>query len=60
MKNYSARGITGVASHGKHTRATEHVKKLGNKIEQNFFTCSVTPCMLTMTMLPEKMLVRVY
>ena len=26
----------GVASHGKHTRATEHVKKLGNKIEQNF------------------------
>ena len=32
----SARDITGVASHGKHTRATEHVKKLGNKIEQNF------------------------
>ena len=30
----SARDITGVASHGKHTRATEHVKKLGNKIEQ--------------------------
>ena len=24
-------GITGVASYGKHTRATEHVKKLGNK-----------------------------
>ena len=35
-KNISARDITGVASHGKHTRATEHVKKLGNKIEQNF------------------------
>ena len=32
----NARDITGVASHGKHTRATEHVKKLGNKIEQNF------------------------
>ena len=32
----SARDITGVASHGKHTRATEHVKKLGNKIKQNF------------------------
>ena len=32
----SASGITGVASHGKHTRATEHLKKLGNKIEQNF------------------------
>ena len=31
-----ASDITGVASHGKHTRATEHVKKLGNKIEQNF------------------------
>ena len=29
-------GITGVASHVKHTRATEHVTKLGNKIEQNF------------------------
>ena len=26
----SARGITGEASHGKHTRATEHVKKLEN------------------------------
>ena len=24
----SASGITGVASHGKHTRATEHVKKV--------------------------------
>ena len=36
MKMISASGITGVASHGKHTRATEHVKKLGNKIEQNF------------------------
>ena len=36
MKLISARDITGVASHGKHTRATEHVKKLGNKIEQNF------------------------
>ena len=24
-----ASGITGVASHGKHTRATEHVKKYG-------------------------------
>ena len=35
-KMISASGITGVASHGKHTRATEHVKKLGNKIEQNF------------------------
>ena len=32
----SARDITGVASHGKHTRATEHVNKLGNKIEHNF------------------------
>ena len=32
----SVRDITGVASHGKHTRATEHVKKLGNKIGQNF------------------------
>ena len=32
----SATDITGVASHGKHTRATEHVKKLGNKIKQNF------------------------
>ena len=31
-----SRDITGVASHGKHTRATEHVKKLGNKIEHNF------------------------
>ena len=31
-----ASGITRVASHGKHTRATEHVKKLGNKVEQNF------------------------
>ena len=31
-----AGNITGVASHGKHTRATEHVKKLGNKSEQNF------------------------
>ena len=31
-----ARSITGVASHGKHTRATEHVKKLGNKILFNF------------------------
>ena len=40
----SARNITGVASHGKHTRATEHV----------------TPCMLTMTLLPERMLVRVH
>ena len=29
----SARDITGVASHGKHTRATEHVKKFG---EQNW------------------------
>ena len=28
--------ITGVASHGKHTRATEHVKTFWNKIEQNF------------------------
>ena len=28
----SGRGITGVASHGKHTRATEQVEKLGNKI----------------------------
>ena len=27
-----ARGSAGVASHGKHTRATEHVKKLGNII----------------------------
>ena len=25
-------GIIGVASHGKHTRATEHANKLGNKI----------------------------
>ena len=25
----SASDISGVASHGKHTRATEHVKKLG-------------------------------
>ena len=85
-------GITGVASHGKHTRATEHVKKLGNQkgkeisaskiwapkfprkrlwqfcpsgkfcsiLFPNFFTCSVTPCMLTMTMLPERMMVRVH
>ena len=28
----SSSGITGVESHGKHTRATEHGKKLGNKI----------------------------
>ena len=35
-KMIRASGITGVASHGKHTRATEHVKKLGNKIKQNF------------------------
>ena len=27
----SARDITGVASHGKQTRATEHANKLGNK-----------------------------
>ena len=52
----SARGIIGVASHGKHTRATKHAKKLGNKI----FTCSVTPCMLTMTMLPERMMVHIH
>ena len=82
----SARGITGIASHGKHTRATEHAKKLGNpklprkRIWQfwraqigpnwqfsqrkilfpNFFACSVTPCMLTMTMLPERILVHVH
>ena len=43
--------ISGV--HGKHTRATEHVKKLENKM----FACSVTPCMLNMTLLPEIMTV---
>ena len=28
----SARDIAGVASHGKHTRATERVKKMRNQI----------------------------
>ena len=33
----SASGITGVASHGKYTRATEHVKKLdGNFVGPKF------------------------
>ena len=32
----STRDIMTVASHGQHTRATEHVKKLGNQIAQNF------------------------
>ena len=48
----SSSGITGVASYDKHTRATEHVKILF----PNWFTCSVTPCMLTMTLLPKRMM----
>ena len=54
IKYDSARDITGVASHGKHARATEPVKKLENK------KFSVTPCMLTMTLLPERMMVHVH
>ena len=57
----SSSGISGVECHGKHTRANEHAKKIGEqnfllvKFGQadvailsgpNFFTCSVTPCML--------------
>ena len=55
--------ISGVGSHdntGKHTRDTEHAKKFGktiliaeNVVPPIFFACSVTPCMLTTTMLPE-------
>ena len=57
----SARDITGVrvASHGKHTRGNRTCEKnWGTKLNKilfpNFFTCSVTPCMVTMTMLPEE------
>ena len=31
----------------------------GNILFPNFFTCSVTPCMLTMTLLPERTMVHV-
>ena len=36
------------------------VAKSNKILFPNFFPCSVTPCMLTMTMLPERMLVCVH
>ena len=51
------RGIIGVASHGKYTRVTEHT--LSEIIGEQIFT-PVKFDILTMTMLPQKMMLHIH
>ena len=49
-----------VSIHGPPNMWKNWGTKLNKILFPNFFTCSVTPCMLTMTMLPERILGRVH